>query len=421
MAKIIPARGRGPSGEEGGGGRRSFGNIPGAPVETRRQLLVKLCWMTLWMVFLIYPVEDLVRGGHGAAAAVAGWTALVVFLLSYWSLVALRSTRPAGWWGKYVPPVLMFTLALVTSFTLGPAWLTLFTYTSVCVAVVLPAERGVYGVLALTAVTLAVAVAVHADADTMLAVVVPCLLSGLAMNGLQRLVATMRELREARATVAHLAASEERLRLARDLHDLLGHSLSLIAIKSELTGRLMDAGRQDAARAQVADIEKVARESLADVRSAVSGFRRPTLGVELAGARTALATAQIELEADPAVADGRPGLGEEEAGALAWALREGVTNVVRHGAGATVCSVTVDETWEGEGDRYAVLEVVDNGRGPGKAGPGNGLSGLAERLELVGGRLESGSGPRGRGFRLRALVPLAPVAAPGGTTAVDGS
>jgi two-component system sensor histidine kinase DesK len=220
----------------------------------------------------------------------------------------------------------------------------------------------------------------------------------------------MRELREARATVAHLAAAEERLRLARDLHDLLGHSLSLITLKSELAGRFMDQDRQEAARAQVADIENVARQSLIDVREAVGGYRRPTLAVELAAAKTALAAAQVTLEADPSVAEGRPGLGGEEAGALAWALREAVTNVVRHGEGATVCTVSMDETWDGEGARYAVLEVSDNGRGPGKSGPGNGLSGLEERLALVDGRLETGVGRRGKGFLLRALVPLRAVA-----------
>ncbi|MFJ1706502.1 sensor histidine kinase [Kitasatospora sp. NPDC088346] len=384
----------------------SFGTVPGAPVENRRQLLVKLSWMSLWMIYLVYPVKDLTGGGHGTAAVVAGSLALAVFVAAYLSLVAIRSTRPDGWYGKYVAVAGMLVIAIVTSFTLGESWLTLFTYTSVCVATVLPAGLGVRGVIAVTLLTLAIALLVRAESDTLVAILLPCFLSGLAMTGLQRLISTMRELREARATVAHLAASEERLRLARDLHDLLGHSLSLITIKSELAGRFLDQDKQTEARAQVADIEKVARQSLIDVREAVSGFRRPTLPVELAAARTALATAQVDLEVDRAVAEGRPGLGAEEAGALAWALREAVTNIVRHGEGATVCTVTLDEVWEGDGERYAVLEVADDGRGPGKSGPGNGLSGLSERLALVGGRLESGAGPRGKGFRIRALVPL---------------
>ncbi|MEV4616032.1 sensor histidine kinase [Kitasatospora sp. NPDC049258] len=389
-----------------GRGSGTFAIAPGQPVENRRQLLVKLSWMTLWMVYLIYPVKDLTGGRHGTAAVVAGSLALAVFVGSYLALVVIRSTRPGGWYGQYVVVAGMLAIAIVTSFTLGEAWLTLFTYASVCVATVLPSALGVRGVVAVTLLTLVIALLVRAESDTLVAILLPCFLSGLAMTGLQRLISTMRELREARATVAHLAASEERLRLARDLHDLLGHSLSLITIKSELAGRFLDQDKQPEARAQVADIEKVARQSLIDVREAVSGFRRPTLAVELAAARTALSTAQIAVEASPTVADGHLALGAEEAGALAWALREAVTNIVRHGAGATVCTVTLDEVWEGEGERYAVLEIADDGRGPGKSSPGNGLCGLSERLQLVGGRLESGAGPRGKGFRLRALVPL---------------
>ncbi|MGK4582835.1 sensor histidine kinase [Kitasatospora sp. HPMI-4] len=399
------------SGEEGQ--RGSYGNIPGAEVETRRQLVVKLAWMSLWMIYLVYPVKDLVTR-HGPAATAAGALALAAFLGVYVALVAIRSSRPDSWRGSVRLVGVMLLLAVVTSVGLGQPWLTLFTYCSVCVAAVLPPRLAPRGVAGTTGLTLAVGLLIHADTDTMASVVLPCFLGGLAMTGLQRLVATMRELREARATVAHLAAAEERLRLARDLHDLLGHSLSLITLKSELAGRFMDSDKPEQARAQVADIEKVARQSLIDVREAVGGYRRPTLPVELAAARTALTTAQITLEAHPSVAGEHPGLGTEEAGALAWALREAVTNIVRHASEATVCTVTMDETWEGEGERYAVLEITDNGRGAGKSLPGNGLSGLRERLALVDGRLETGSGPRGKGFRLRALVPARTVTSVGG-------
>ncbi|WP_145793024.1 sensor histidine kinase [Kitasatospora atroaurantiaca] len=384
----------------------SFTNVPGAPIENRRELLVKLCWMTLWMLYLVYPAKDLTGGHHSLVVTVAGWVALVVFLGAYLSLIIFRSRYQNWRWGGYPLPAVMLAIAMATSAGLGESWLTLFTYASVCVGAVLPPRLALGGVAAVTVVAAAAGLLIDASRDTMWGILLPCFLGGAAMTGLQRLVSTMRELREARATVAHLAAAEERLRLARDLHDLLGHSLSLITIKSELAGRLMDQDKQEAARAQVADIENVARQSLTDVREAVGGYRRPTLPVELAAARTALTAAQVVLVADASVADGHPGLGNEEAGALAWALREAVTNVVRHGEGATVCRVSIDETWEGEGERYAVLEVADNGRGAGKSGPGNGLSGLGERLALVGGRLETGSGLRGKGFCLRALVPL---------------
>ncbi|RAJ41261.1 two-component system sensor histidine kinase DesK [Kitasatospora sp. SolWspMP-SS2h] len=404
MQTPAPARRPDRNGEAGPDGR--WTTYPGAPVDTRRQLMVKLAWTSVWAFYLAYPLQDLATRQHTRSATVAGAVALAVFLAAYLTVVIVRNRRghPAR---QYLPLALMAAIAVGTSYTLGESWLTLFTYTSVCAAVTFPGRLGVVGVLATTGVFALVGLTSRADVETMVSIGLPCVLAGLAMLGMQRLVTTMRELREARAAVAHLAASEERLRLARDLHDLLGHSLSLIAIKGELTGRLMDAGKTADARAQVADIEQVARQSLADVRSAVSGFRRPTLPVELAAARTALAASQVALDADPRLAEDHPGLGPEESGVLAWALREAVTNVVRHGAGATRCGVHLDETWEEDG-RYAVLEVVDNGPGPGKSAAGNGLSGLGERLAQVGGRLETAAANRGKGFRLRALVPLRP-------------
>ncbi|MGF1429420.1 sensor histidine kinase [Kitasatospora sp. LaBMicrA B282] len=380
--------------------------FPGGPVENRRQLMVKLCWMSLWMLYLIYPVKDLTDGHHGLPVQVAGWSALVGFLGCYLTLVAFRSTAGLQWRGSYPLLGVMVAIALATSLALGTPWLGLITYVSVAVGAVLPPRLALRGVAAATVVIVLIGLADGADRSAMAGLVLPTFLSGAAMTGMQRLLLAMRELREARETAAQLAAAEERLRLARDLHDLLGHSLSLITLKSELAGRFMDAEKAEAARAQVAEIEQVARQSLIDVRSAVSGYRKPTLAVELATARSALATVGVALEVPESLAEDRPGLGAAEAETLAWVLRESVTNIVRHAAGATLCTVGLDETWDGDGARFAVLEIADNGPGPGKSGPGNGLSGLDERLALVGGRLETVAGHRGRGFRLRALVPL---------------
>ncbi|MFD8786831.1 sensor histidine kinase [Kitasatospora sp. NPDC059599] len=399
-----------------GAERASFMSVPGSPVETRRQLVVKVSWMLLWMTYLAYPAGDLVSGGHSAADRVFGWCCLAGFVAAYVLLVIFRSQSGMRPRACRVIVATMIVLASVAPFVLGDAFLTLFIYASVCVAIITPANYALGALGAMAGLTAAVGLLSGVDTDNIATFTLSAFLAGVAMTGLQRLVATMKELREARAAVAHLAASEERLRLARDLHDLLGHSLSLITLKSELAGRFMDAGADEKARAQVADIEQVARQSLIDVREAVTGFRRPTLPVELAAARTALGAAQVRLEAAPELVDSWPGLADEEAGALAWALREAVTNIVRHGEGATVCTVTADESWEEHGGRYAVLEVADNGRGPGKSQPGNGLSGLEERLALVGGRLETGPGERGKGFRMRASVPLRTV-----TVAPDAS
>ncbi|MET8624389.1 sensor histidine kinase [Kitasatospora sp. NPDC004669] len=397
---------------EAGAARASFMNVPGSPVETRRQLLVKVAWMLLWMTYLAYPAGNLLNGHHSPAAQVLGWCCLGAFVAAYILLVIFRSQAGMRPRACQVIVVTMVVLAATAPFVLGEAFLTLFIYASVCVAIITPANYALAALGGMAGLAAVVGLLIHASADNITTFALSAFLSGVAMTGLQRLVATMKELREARAAIAHLAASEERLRLARDLHDLLGHSLSLITLKSELAGRFMDAGKDEAARAQVADIEQVARQSLIDVREAVTGFRRPTLPVELAAARTALAAAQVRLEAAPELVDAWPSLADEEAGALAWALREAVTNIVRHGEGATVCTVTADESWETSGERYAVLEITDDGRGPGKSQPGNGLSGLEERLALVGGRLETGPGERGKGFRVRASVPLRTTAAP---------
>ncbi|GAA1246291.1 sensor histidine kinase [Kitasatospora nipponensis] len=391
---------------------------PGVPVENRRQLVIKLCWMLLWMAYLVYPVEDLLKGGYSLPVQVAGWAALAGFLGCYLTMVIFRSMTGTLWRGSYPVLAVMLVLAVVTGVGLGDAWLVLLTYLSVTAGAVLPVRIALGGVAGITVLVTAIALATGADNATLSSLVLPTFLSGAAMTGLQRLVGAMRELREARETAAHLAASEERLRMARDLHDLLGHSLSLITLKSELAGRFMDADQREAARAQVADIEQVARQSLIDVRSAVSGYRRPTLPVELAAARGALTTVGVTLEAAAGLAEDRPGLGGAEAECLAWALRESVTNIVRHAAGATTCTLTMDESWDGEGGRFAVLEIADNGRGPGRSAAGNGLRGLEERLALAGGRLETSPGPGGRGFRVRALVPLGvQVAGPPAATA----
>ncbi|MFI0910024.1 MULTISPECIES: sensor histidine kinase [Streptomyces] len=372
-------------------------NGMGAQPENRRQIVIKLLWISIWFFYLAAPAEDVLGDHHALVGDVLGGAGLVAFVAAYLTLVfrhtsrALDRPKVLGWIG------VMLGLALVLSLTLGTPWLVLFVFSSIACGAVFPTKIARAAVPLVTGVLVAVGASMRGPvAEFVVALVVPALLGGFAMVGVRQMALTTRALREARATVAHLAANEERLRLARDLHDLLGHSLSLITLKSELAGRMLPDRPEDAAR-QVADIERVSRQALVDVREAVSGFRRPTLEAELAGARTALAAAGVAADLTHA-ATGHPDLPPDEEGALAWALREAVTNVVRH-SGATRCEVTLTEA----GDDMC-LTVTDNGRGPGR-GYGNGLTGLSERLVLADGRLETGTGPRG-GFRLRACVPL---------------
>ena len=203
---------------------------------------------------------------------------------------------------------------------------------------------------------------------------------------------TNRALVAARHELARLAVADERSRIARDLHDTLGHSLSVIALKSELAGRLVD---DDPARAkaEMADVERVARESLSAVRETIGGYRQPTLAAELAGARSALAAAGIDGRVEPAP----EGIPAPVDAVLGWAVREGVTNIVRHArAGSAEIRVELSEAAAGvdirnDGSR-AGAAADDASATPRRAGTG--LAGLRERVAIFGGVVEAG--PVGR-------------------------
>ncbi|MGQ7298098.1 sensor histidine kinase [Quadrisphaera sp. KR29] len=194
------------------------------------------------------------------------------------------------------------------------------------------------------------------------------------------LLDVVRQLADAQGDRARLAVAEERLRFARDLHDVVGRDLSAIALKSEVVARLAERGRPEAA-AEALAVRELAQASLAEVRAVVRGHRRADLEVELAGARSLLGSAGVacELRVEPgAVAALAPPAQE----ALAWAVREAVTNVVRH-ARARHCTVSLSVV---EGTAVLVVRNDDDGEHPVR--PGAGLTGLRERLEARGGSLE---------------------------------
>ncbi|MFF9393034.1 sensor histidine kinase [Streptomyces griseoluteus] len=373
----------------------------GRPPRGRRELWVKLLWIGVWLVFLSSPVHDLVSGGHGAVATWAGAVGLTAFVAVYLGLVFRNMGRTFSGPAVVVLLLVLGVLAPLLAYTLGSAWLGLFVYLSVACGATLPAKATYWAIPASAAVMYLVGL--HTGEEEARNLILLVVLIGFAMTGVRQLVRTTVELRKARATVAQLAANEERLRLARDLHDLLGHSLSLITLKSELAGRMLP-GRPEEAAQQVADIERVSRQALVDVREAVTGYRRPRLAAELAGAQVALTAAGVvaEIPAEPDLA----GLPEEAEAALAWTLREAVTNVVRH-SGAERCAVELLHRHTLDGP-VLELSVEDNGSGGSGKGPGNGLTGLAERLQGAGGTLEAGRSAKG--FRVVARVPSAVVA-----------
>ena len=244
-----------------------------------------------------------------------------------------------------------------------------------------------------------------------------------AVGALVRLVETNAELRRARDEIAAPAVARERERVARDLHDILGHTLTTIAVKAGLARRLLERapsprpgdvergtvehGVVERGVAEVRDIEGMSRQALADVRATVTRSREVRLSGELVAARTALRAAGVEADLPSAVDTVAPHLQE----VFGYVVREAVTNAVRH-AKARRVTVRLGETWI-EVDDDGVGGTYDAGMGgsrasgdhpPGAGPPGNGLRGLRERLAAVGGTVEAGRGPRG-GFRVRADVP----------------
>jgi two-component system, NarL family, sensor histidine kinase DesK len=203
---------------------------------------------------------------------------------------------------------------------------------------------------------------------------------------------TNEKLRMANDEIEHLAKVAERERIARDLHDVLGHTLSVIILKSELAGKLIDRD-PERAKSEIADVEKTSRAALADVRSTIRGYRNHSLEAELKHAKAALGSAGVTLQSETQ----EVGLNAAQESVVALVVREAVTNVVRH-ARARNCSLRLAPL-----DGNCLLEIQDDGCG-GSAPEGNGLRGMRERVEALGGTLQR---ENGAGMRLIIQFPLA--------------
>jgi two-component system, NarL family, sensor histidine kinase DesK len=352
----------------------------------------------IWLVFIAIPLVDAISGrdsGAAKAATIAGAIAFVVIFVA--ATKVERKPLPDAQAFSTVAALLAISVAMTILDREG--WATLFVFTVASIAMSVRQPYAFPTVLLCSAVCAGSLLARGSAPGTAISFATPTLGIGMLMLVMADLRNRNRELYEARSEIARLAVAQERVRFARDLHDLLGHSLSVIALKAELAGRLLPGPE---AAEHVAEIEQVARGALTEVRDAVRGYRQPTLDDELVGAQMALSaagiTAQVqrpEVKLDPAV----------EA-VLAWTVREGATNVIRH-SGADHCSLTVSA---GLGE--AGVEVVDDGRGRDRdraavnGHEGHGLEGLTERVEALHGQIEAGGRPEG-GFRLAVQVPVA--------------
>ncbi len=354
------------------------------PASARR---VRLRSVVAAAVFLVFLVRSVIEEGSSAPAGtrvalvVVGGTYIASYLLTlYFGPLhgPLARILAIGW--LYLAGV---AFALVTS---DPSDLTMLAYAVAAGILLLPVRWG--GLLgggtavAVMAGTWVVDGAVDWG-DTFV-----LLMLTVGMVTVTQLIRTVNQLRAAHDRIRELAVADERARVARDLHDVLGHSLTAITVKTGLARRILESGAEPArAIAEVRDAERLSRQALTEIRATVSGYRRPSLAAELAGAHEALRAADIDAVLPQAVDE----VAEELREPFAYVLREGVTNVIRH-SGASRCEVRL-------GARS--LEIRDDGRPAAVPLSGNGLAGLTERMAAVGGRLTAEPLP-GKGFRLYA-------------------
>jgi len=347
---------------------------------------------TVFLVYLLY-VADAVAQNEGGAAEIAGFVILAAFAVGYLAIVRESpGAPPAQFWTLYA--ILVALLVVELPFAHAAGFVMALYITAISVSRL--GVRAAPIVLALALASLLVPIAIGSwnddlskTWDTVTPVAIPVV--AIVSYGVRRVFETNIALAQARTEIAWLAAENERFRIARDLHDLLGHSLTAITVKAGLARQL---GEADPARStqEIAEVESLARRSLADVRAAVSNYRDVTLAGELATGRELLRAAGINAELPPAT-DVVDASHQELFG---WVVREGLTNVVRH-AHASSCAVRLSPR---------SVEIVDDGVG-GPVEVGNGLSGLRERVAAAGGIVDAGP-VQPRGWRLR--VSLTPEA-----------
>jgi two-component system sensor histidine kinase DesK len=379
---------------------------PGAAGAGGRWRWLRLFFSVIWLAYLAQPLSTLRHPHHGALWVAAAAAVTAAFCAVFVVVVVNWDHRPVlARWGLGA----LFVLAAVFSLMFGQQGAgghVVWIYVSSATGWVIPDRRmAVRAVSGVTACYLLFSWLSRDAVADMLITLIPVFFVGITMAGIRVQIKLMRELSQARETVAKLAASEERLRLARDMHDLTGQSLSMITLKSEvaarLLGRLPGSPDRDRAREEIEQVAAVSRQTLHDIRDAVSGYRRPTLAVEIITARTALESSGIQLDDDPALTLLSGTFDPDAEAALAWCLREAVTNVVRH-SGASSCRIRLTRHAD-----ILSLEVRDDGAGispGGGAVPGTGLHGMSERLAAVGGRLRI-TPAAARGFTVTAAVP----------------
>jgi len=328
-----------------------------------------------WLVFLGPALYDgwqerhSVRGVVGIVATLAFMVLYaIVFLGARQSRMRLLTQPPLRWAMLHL--VAMMALGWVASATVGVNGMATSVFITVAAVMTLPVSLALLLAAALIVVDIIVGPAKGWDTS---GIAFGSAMAGLAIFGMRTVMARNMQLWRAHEENTVLVVDNERNRFARDLHDILGHSLTVITVKAELAQRLIEVD-PERAKAEIGDLERLSRDALADIRRAVEGYRDLTLPGELARARAALASAEIE----PALPQSTDVVPSELRELFAWTVREGVTNVIRHSR-AQRCEILLTPT---------SAEIRDNGSGPESAASGmldgSGLAGLRERAAAAG-------------------------------------
>jgi two-component system sensor histidine kinase DesK len=346
-----------------------------------------------WLICLAFPLVALLREPVSLGHLALGLLALVGFATGYtWLMWPHPVSQEARTRARSRFSIVLFgtlgALAFVFSLTNGPAWLWLFIGVSAIAGLLFPMRSAFAAIVLLTLLPLFLTLKMYggmSGVDWWWLIALMLLVRGLGLDmiGVARMGSAIGELHTARRELARLAVIEERERLSRDLHDLLGQTLSMITLKSELAGCLIKEDPERCAQ-ELAEIERVSRKTLREVREAVAGYRQPNLASELEGARQLLEAAGIDAQIE-SIKEALPPTFDA---VLAWTVREGVTNVIRHSY-ARHCRIHLTHK-----NGIVGAEVLNDGGERGQeentARRGLGLAGLRERVCTLGGCLEAG-------------------------------